>query len=817
MATDKSNNHNPQHHQPNQQGESPIEISDDSAGEPGTPPPSLHTRTTGTRRPRERSSSLAILEEAPVHHSRNSSVSSDDLAWLSDSGVIEASSPPPRKRAKASHRPQTRPPDASERGASPEVVFLRATERLAQPAGDAAGANKREAQPLLASATPTPVLQTPVPEAKKPYYRDTTLESWMFCGPGYEKFPVALGTIEGHKQICSDWDLMQMDKAENARLGLPPSSQQMPGNSPTPAGQDVDQILAEILKVLPQIDPDFARTKIRECLVAIGLTLAQQLDKQEAAGHVLSRILEADSYPQRSGKRSGTGPPEPAPDGTGVTIAWDRNIPKNATYLKDAVILVASQFPYVPTHYIHRVVREKPSVFDAYRHVHDIESQYFSLALRPYNRSRLPRATLEKKYSTRAQWELRDANMFALMVNELQAAKQHVAREGLKLDRQKEKEEAEAANIEAHRAMGELIECKCCFDDEIPMNRAAPCQGDEIHFFCFPCVNRLADTQIGLMKYKMQCMDGSGCKAPLSMRHVSQAIPTKTFDRLAFNQQQDEIAAAGIEGLEQCPFCDFKGICDPVEEDPNFHCQNPDCFRATCRICKTDAHSGKTCDAAKVDRGLSARHLVEEARTEALVRACPRCKVKIIKEMGCNKMLCTKCGCLMCYVCKADITQTRGGPYEHFNQPGSRCCLYDKVGAPIHNQDADAAEEEAIRRAKEADASLDENTLRIETGRNKQKKDADPQRRPVGPPDVLPARDQAYRHLMRMNRPRYMDPNANRMLIPYEQQLMELEMRHQQQLHQQQTLQSTILAEVPSPPLQEQGCQRLAVDMQRQT
>ncbi|RMZ82453.1 hypothetical protein DV737_g2056, partial [Chaetothyriales sp. CBS 132003] len=686
---------------PNRRRANMIEISDDSSSEADMPKTNLHQsprKAVAARMGPAAAASTRIPDDASIH-SVSSSTTLDDSASASDSDEIDATSPV-HKRVKVGHQGQIRVAGAGESGSSPEVVLVQVRDLATQSAGDGVTANKRVALPSLASGTAAPKLQLPVVRAKKPYYQDAILESCMFCGPGYEKFPVVLGTVAGHQQICDEWDAVQKAGARSAAPGLPAfAEQQVFGDFSAPTEQEVDEILPEILSVLPKIDDGFARTQIREHLVAIGASFVPQFDKRSAAGHILSRILEAESYPQRSDERSRTEPMDRAPDGTGVTIIWDRNLVKDAAYLKDAVILVASQFPYVPTYYIHRVVHEKRSVFDVYTHVSELESRYYSsLAERPYHRSRAPRVTLEKKYAARTQWEQRDADTFALMVNELQAAKQHVAREALKLERQKEKEEGEAANLAAHRASGDVVECKCCFDDEVPMNRVAPCQGEEIHFFCFGCVNQLAETQIGVMKYEMQCMDGSGCQAALSMDHVSQAIPTKTFDRLAFNQQQAEIAAAGIEGLEQCPFCDFKGICGPVEEDGNFYCQNPDCFRATCRVCKADAHSPKTCAQAKVDKGLSARHLVEEARTEALVRTCPKCKVKIIKELGCNKMRCSKCNCLMCYVCKADISHGRGGGYEHFNNTGSKCSLYDKIGAPVHNQDADAAEEEAIRK-----------------------------------------------------------------------------------------------------------------------
>jgi hypothetical protein len=39
----------------------------------------------------------------------------------------------------------------------------------------------------------------------------------------------------------------------------------------------------------------------------------------------------------------------------------------------------------------------------------------------------------------------------------------------------------------------------------------------------------------------------------------------------------------------------------------------------------------------------NARHALEEAMGIALVRSCNKCKTKLKKESGCNKMTCCKC------------------------------------------------------------------------------------------------------------------------------------------------------------------------------
>ena len=563
-----------------------------------------------------------------------------------------------------------------------------------------------------------PNQKSPAKSVKQPpYYHDAKLECRMYRGAGYERFPVALGTIDGHQEACDEWDAIVAVDAQRETLGLPPTNTQAMDETVAIRDEEAVAILGDVLEILPDIEHDFALKKIREHLARLR-NADVYLQEQAAAGDIVSDILEAESYPKEKEKTQPKAKSGAVADETGATIVWDKALVKDGSYLKDAVILLAGQFPHIPTHYIFRVVHEKRSVFESYKDIQQTDDKYYASNTKPYYRMRAPRTLLEKKYSARTHQERRDPSKFSQMVNELQAARQHVAREALKVEKQKEKDDAEAVNLAVHKESGDIVECKCCFDDEIPLNRAVSCQGDDIHFFCFNCVNQLADTQIGLMKYEMVCMHSDGCKATLSAEAIGQAIPMKTFDRLAFNQQQAEITAAGIDGLEQCPYCDFKGICGPVEEEKVFDCQNSDCFRATCRLCKDDAHVPKTCEEVKKDKGLSARHAVEEARTEAMVRACPKCKVKIIKELGCNKMICNQCHCIMCYVCKADITSGKQGGYEHFNRPGAKCALYDKAGDDVHEREANEAELEAIKDAKAKDADIDEKDLQIETGKD---------------------------------------------------------------------------------------------------
>lgn len=219
-----------------------------------------------------------------------------------------------------------------------------------------------------------------------------------------------------------------------------------------------------------------------------------------------------------------------------------------------------------------------------------------------------------------------------------------------------------------------------------------------MHFFCYSCIRAQAETQVGLMHYELKCFDINGCQAAFDRKNMSLALDNKLMKKLEDLQQMDEIAKASIDGLEECPFCEFKGICLPVEQDKEFNCQNPECEKVSCRLCKEETHIPLSCKEAKKEkakeRSFAGRHAVEEAMTEALIRSCPKCKLPIIKEAFCNKLTCPKCKTLICDVCKKDITK-KG--YDHFH----------KGSCALHENDSQRAAREKRELAQAEGAAID--------------------------------------------------------------------------------------------------------------
>ncbi len=592
---------------------------------------------------------------------------------------------------------------------------------------------QREDQGAPSHHPPKPQIKNEKSREQPPYYVDGRFEVKMYNGPGYERFPVALGTVKGHQDICDKWDVEQTKNLEREAAKLQrtiKTSYNISGERDAldeadrelEAGRDYEeQCLKNVLEVFPDIEVAFVKKKIETCSAQEYPDPGDEvieIDVTPLAEKIVAEILEMESYPKEDSSSSVSGGHAAPDDGTGITISWDRDLPKDGMYMKDAVILLAKSFDHVPTCYIHKVVEQKKSIYHAYVHIHGMEEQFYTLPKRPYPRLRQPRKDIEKKYLL-AVTDRRIPYQYANRINELQAARQHVARAAIQEAAKKAKQEAEAANLLWHIENGALAECQCCFDGEIPLNRVVPCMADQQHYFCYGCVEGLANNQVGLMKYEMKCMDSTGCTADLVMEDVGKAVPILIFDRLEMNRQQAEIMAASIDGLEKCRWCAYQAICDTVETDPVFVCLNPECKRTTCRKCNRDSHLPKTCEESKRDNDLGGRHRIEEARSEAIMRKCPnkKCAVKIIKELGCNKMQCSSCQTRLCYVCNEDLTHLGLNPYWHFNKPGAKCPLYDHEGVNRHDAEAMKAELKAIKEAKQVNAELDETQLRVESGK----------------------------------------------------------------------------------------------------
>ncbi|KAK6734919.1 hypothetical protein RB195_018236 [Necator americanus] len=85
-----------------------------------------------------------------------------------------------------------------------------------------------------------------------------------------------------------------------------------------------------------------------------------------------------------------------------------------------------------------------------------------------------------------------------------------------------------------------------------------------------------------------------------------------------------------------------------------------------CPDSSTDLGFGLNVSAAKlIDT------LLNEGWIDGNSKPCPRCRVSIEKNEGCNKMQCSKCDAVFCWLCNKILD--RNNPYGHFNEDGGTC------------------------------------------------------------------------------------------------------------------------------------------------
>ncbi len=117
-------------------------------------------------------------------------------------------------------------------------------------------------------------------------------------------------------------------------------------------------------------------------------------------------------------------------------------------------------------------------------------------------------------------------------------------------------------------------------------------QCTDTHLFCKSCVTSYMSTQLGEQNSDLRCMDLSGCKMTFPDSELRRILPEKLFRLYEDIRQRREIEQAGIEGLEECPFCNFRVVIDAdFEEDKVLRCQNDECGKESCRKCKKEVSS----------------------------------------------------------------------------------------------------------------------------------------------------------------------------------------------------------------------------------
>jgi hypothetical protein len=488
----------------------------------------------------------------------------------------------------------------------------------------------------------------------------------------------AMGDLINVPLVIDDFDYLEEDDPPlDQEATTDPPEESDVEQPPIPDAEPVlsqEDCLSRVYDLFPDICPEHATKICSRAGQNSLLTPAALLDQ------VVEKLLADNTYPKRKKEAQNLKRKREESVDHGFE-RWEREnreaLPHNiATHIRS---ILKADFPNFTIASINKVIAEEKYLFKSYVRLASFRDTDVTVRRGRPSKVHFDDASI--------------ATSWPELVEELAAARRKAqANTDLRLV-EKQNQMAEDQNTARAIATGETAECQACFDD-LPTNRQIHCHGETPHFTCFSCIKTYISSEIGDARCRVLCT--AGCGAGFEPAQLNRVDDKRLLERLADIQQEQDIRDAGLEDLEECPFCDYKAIMPPVEEDFEFRCANPECEKVSCRRCKALTHSPISCEQHANNQKACSRHTIEEAMTAALLRSCNNCKKQFIKEYGCNKMTCPSCKNVQCYVC----SETLKG-YDHFDQhpgggarAGGKCPLYDNL-EERHEREVQAAKEKA--------------------------------------------------------------------------------------------------------------------------
>ena len=498
-----------------------------------------------------------------------------------------------------------------------------------------------------------------------------------FPDPGPRNDPglPAMGDLVGVPLVIDDFDYLEEDPPLDEEATTDPPEEGDAEQPPVPDTEPAlsqEDCLSRVLDLFPDICPEHA-TKICSRAGQNSLLSAAALLDQ-----VVEKLLADSTYPKRKKETLKRKREESVDRGFERWERGDREaLPHNIAGDIKAILKV--DFPTFALTFIAKVFTEEKFLFKSYIRLANLRDTEI-----------IPRRGRASADNANAD---AIARRWPELDQELAAARRKAQANKNKRSLETKMQMEEEENLQHAIATGQTAECQACFDD-LPINRQIHCHGEVPHYTCNSCIKIYIASEIGDARCNVMCT--AGCGAGFEPAQLNRIDDKRLLEKLADLQQEQDIRNAGLENLEECPFCDYKAIMPPIEEDFEFRCANPECEKVSCRRCKAPTHIPISCEQHAKDKKACSRHTIEEAMTAALLRSCNSCKKQFIKEYGCNKMTCPSCKNLQCYVC----SETLKG-YDHFDQHpgggarvGGKCPLYDNL-EERHEREVQAARETA--------------------------------------------------------------------------------------------------------------------------
>eukprot|EP01097_Dermamoeba_algensis_P011439 TRINITY_DN8873_c0_g1_i1.p1 TRINITY_DN8873_c0_g1~~TRINITY_DN8873_c0_g1_i1.p1 ORF type:complete len:380 (-),score=33.70 TRINITY_DN8873_c0_g1_i1:53-1192(-) len=205
------------------------------------------------------------------------------------------------------------------------------------------------------------------------------------------------------------------------------------------------------------------------------------------------------------------------------------------------------------------------------------------------------------------------------------------------------------------------------------------------HFYCNNCLlNYLLSRVKEGNVLSMVCPD-TRCKVNIDNQDLLSIMGTEEYDKWKLLEQKKKVEVDPT--LFFCPRC---GETVQAEEDQYGQCQS--CRFTFCTLCRESWHPANPCPTTEEylkkltsNRKNKSKHDKQKTESEDLAylqrncMICPKCRSAIEKDGGCNKMICSYCHSIFCWLCGKDISQIG---YTHFGTTAQSCVLISDPQLP---------------------------------------------------------------------------------------------------------------------------------------
>ncbi|KAG5351495.1 hypothetical protein C0989_006230 [Termitomyces sp. Mn162] len=326
-------------------------------------------------------------------------------------------------------------------------------------------------------------------------------------------------------------------------------------NEPEPDPDPHSTVTARVLEIVPDVEPDYLLATVTKHMLD-----HPDQDTATVIEFILHALFEDDKYPKvdRLAKGKRKQPEHQQEEARDIPTKKskidyaDKNRPfKGGQHYTDlALEHLQTTFQFIPKPYLRQVLTTHKGLY-APAHLFLAEQE------KSHEKQREAGQRIRLPYSKRSTPYRPKGKGAAAQDEELDAERKWLLEhlQGNEAEEMAEEDEEDDGSCE------DGIECGCCFST-YRFDKMIQCP--ETHLFCMTCMRSYASTLLGTHDPNIKCMDQSGCKALIPPSELKRFLPEKLMTLYERVKQRKEVEAAGLEGLEECPFCEWGIICRKV-------------------------------------------------------------------------------------------------------------------------------------------------------------------------------------------------------------------------------------------------------------